>query len=97
MHDSIRVGKPGGVGQMSRAWRALGRCRAAFLPRYNARMLSLAFATIAFFVASYFIRRYLDETGIPKTLVRGLVVFILALAAAYGVAFVVDRAAGLAG
>jgi len=60
-------------------------------------MLSLAFATIAFFVASYFIRRYLDEAGIPKTLVRGLVVFILALAAAYGVAFIVDRAAGLAG
>ena len=41
--------------------------------------------------------RYLDEIGIPKTLVRGLVVFVLALAAAYGVAFVVERAAGLAG
>ncbi len=60
-------------------------------------MLSLALATIAFFAASYFIKRYLDEIGIPKTLVRGLVVFALALAAAYGVAFLVDRAAGLAG
>jgi len=30
-------------------------------------------------------------------LVRGLVVFVLTLAAAYGVAFVVERAAGLAG
>jgi uncharacterized membrane protein YoaK (UPF0700 family) len=60
-------------------------------------MLSLVFGTIAFFVASYFIRRYLDEAGIPKTLVRGLVVFILALAAAYGVAFIVDRVADLVG
>jgi hypothetical protein len=60
-------------------------------------MLSLALATIAFFVASYFIKRYLDEIGVPKTAVRGLVVFVLALAAAYGVAFIVDRVAGLAG
>ncbi len=55
-------------------------------------MLSLVFGTIAFFVASYFIRRYLNEIGIPRTLVRGLVVFVLALAAAYGVAFIVDWA-----
>jgi hypothetical protein len=60
-------------------------------------MLSLVFSTIAFFVASYFIKRYLDETGVPKTVVRGLVVFVLALAVAYGVAFIVDRVAGLAG
>jgi len=60
-------------------------------------MLSLVISTIAFFVASYFIRRYLNEIGIPKTLVRGLVVFVLALAVAYGVAFSVDWAAGLAG
>jgi len=85
MHLSVCIGKPGGV------------CGGAEDPRYNARMLSLALATIAFFVASYFIRRYLDEAGIPKTLVRGLVVFVLALAAAYGVAFIVDRVAGLAG
>ena len=57
-------------------------------------MLSLVLGTIAFFAASYFIRRYLNEIGIPKTLVRGLVVFVLALAAAYGVAFIVDRVAG---
>ncbi len=85
MHDSVRVGKPG-----------IGRGGSAD-PRYNARMLSLGLSTVAFFVASYFIKRYLDEIGIPRTLVRGLVVFVLALAAAYGVAFLVDRAAGLAG
>jgi len=60
-------------------------------------MLSLVFGTIAFFVASYFVRRYLNDIGIPKTLVRGLVVFVLALVAAYGFAFIVDWAAGLAG
>ncbi len=57
-------------------------------------MLSFVLGTIAFFAASYFIRRYLNEIGIPKTLVRGLVVFVVALAAAYGVAFIVDRVAG---
>ena len=60
-------------------------------------MLSLVISTIAFFVAGYFIKRYLDEIGVPKTVVRALVVFVLALAAAYGVAFIVDWAAGLVG
>jgi hypothetical protein len=60
-------------------------------------MLSLIVSTIAFFVASYFIKRYLDGMGLPKTVVRGLVIFVLALAVSYGVAFVVDWAAGLVG
>jgi membrane protein DedA with SNARE-associated domain len=60
-------------------------------------MLSLFVSTIAFFVAGYFVGRYLDEIGVPKTPARGLVIFILALGIAYGVAFVVDRAAGPAG
>jgi hypothetical protein len=54
-------------------------------------MLSLALSTVAFFVASFFIKRYLEDMGIPKGMTRGLVVFVLALAAAYGVAFLVDR------
>jgi len=61
---------------------------------YNARMLGIVLSTIAFFVAGFFIRRYLDEIGIPKTMVRGMVVFVLALAVAYGVAFVVDWLSG---
>ena len=71
--------------------------RAGKLPPYNARMLSIVLSTIAFFVAGYFIKRYLDGIGIPKTMVRGMVVFVLALAAAYGVAFVVDRAVAFLG
>jgi hypothetical protein len=57
-------------------------------------MLSPVLGTITFFVASYLIRRYLNGIGIPRTLVRALVVWVLALAAAYGVAFLVDRVAG---
>jgi membrane protein DedA with SNARE-associated domain len=60
-------------------------------------MLGIALSTIAFFVAGYFIKRYLDDIGIPKTMVRGMVVFVLALAVAYGVAFVVDWFAGPSG
>jgi len=60
-------------------------------------MLSLILSTIAFFVASFYIKRYLDGMGLPKTMVRGLVVFVLALAAAYAVAFVVDWALAILG
>jgi hypothetical protein len=53
-------------------------------------MLSFFVSTIAFFVAGYFIRRYLDDMGIPKTMTRGVVVFVAALLIAYGIAYVVD-------
>lgn len=53
-------------------------------------MTSLLLSTIAYFVASYYIKRYLDAIGVPKTMTRGLVIFVLALATAYGVGFVVD-------
>jgi hypothetical protein len=55
---------------------------------------SLALSTIAFFVASYFIKRYLVELGISKGLTRGTVVFVLSLMIAYGVSIIVDRVAG---
>lgn len=71
--------------------------RASKRTPYNARMLGMVLSTIAFFVASYFIKRYLDDIGVPKTMVRGMVVFVLALALAYGVAFVVDWSAGMLG
>ena len=78
---------------------ALPREDAPFRPHgqalpYNARMLGIVLSTIAFFAASFFIKRYLDEIGIPKTMVRGMVVFVLALAVAYGVVFVVDWISG---
>jgi Na+/proline symporter len=60
-------------------------------------MLSIIVSTIAYFVAAYFIKRYLDEADVPKSATRALVIFVLALAIAYGVAFVVDWLAELLG
>jgi hypothetical protein len=53
-------------------------------------VLSFFLSTFAFFIAGYFIRRYLDDLGIPKSMTRALVVFVAALLIAYGVAFAVD-------
>ncbi len=53
-------------------------------------MTILVLSTIAFFAASFYIKRYLDGIGVTKTTTRGLVIFVLALAIAYGVAFIVD-------
>lgn len=52
-------------------------------------MLSLIISTVAYFVAAYFIKRYLNGMDIPKGMTRSIVVFTLALAIAYGVALVV--------
>jgi hypothetical protein len=57
-------------------------------------VLSFFLSTIAFVFAGYFIRRYLDGIGIPRSMSRGIVVFVAALLIAYGVAFVVDLLAG---
>ncbi len=53
-------------------------------------MLSLCLSTIAFFVASFYLRRYLDEQGMPKGMARNLLIFSIALLLCYGVARVVD-------
>ena len=50
---------------------------------------SLIASTIAFFVASYFIKRWMDENDIPKGMTRSLSIFALALAVAYGVGWLV--------
>ncbi len=57
-------------------------------------MLSFLLSTVAFFVAGWYIRRYLENIGIPKTMLRGFVVFVLALAVAYGVAALVGAITG---
>lgn len=58
-------------------------------------MLSFLLSSIAFVVAGFFIRRYLDEIGVPRSMSRSLVVFVAAILIAYGVAFLVDEAAAL--
>lgn len=56
-------------------------------------MLILVLATVAFFIAGYFIKRYLDDMGIPKGMTRNLVIFCGAVVISYGVAFIVGWAA----
>lgn len=55
-------------------------------------MLTLTLSTVAYFLASYFIGRYLDAAGIPKGITRGLLIFTCALAVAYGVAALLNLA-----
>jgi len=57
-------------------------------------ILSLIVSTIAFFAASYFIKRKFDEMDIPKGMTRNVTIFVLALAVAYGVAWGVGFIAG---
>ena len=56
-------------------------------------MFSLIASTIAFFLAGYVIKRYLDHADIPRSLTRTTVIFVLALGCSYGVAALVERIA----
>jgi len=53
-------------------------------------VLSIAVSTIAYFVASYFIKRWLDDMQVPSGMTRSVVIFCAALGIAYGVAIVID-------
>jgi hypothetical protein len=50
---------------------------------------SLVASTIAFFAASYFIKRWMDDQDLPKGMTRSLSIFALALAVSYGVGWLV--------
>ena len=63
----------------------------------NSLVIGLVVSTIAYFIASHYIRRYLDDAGIQKSMPRSLVVFVVAVAIAYAVAFIVDWLGGLLG
>ena len=54
-------------------------------------MLSFLLSTIAFFVSAYYVKRFLENQGIPKGMTRGVLVFSISLLIAYLVAFGVDR------
>jgi hypothetical protein len=47
-------------------------------------MWNLIISTVVFFIAAWYVRRYLDEQGIPKGMSRGLMVFILASLVSWG-------------
>jgi hypothetical protein len=60
-------------------------------------VLSIVISTIAFFVGSYYIKRWADDNDIPKGMTRSIGIFVLAIALAYGVAWVVDKVVTFAG
>ncbi|HEX5363959.1 MAG TPA: hypothetical protein VFW59_06800 [Gallionella sp.] len=51
---------------------------------------NLLISTIVFFIAAWYIHRYLDEQGIPKGMTRGLLVFVLASVVSWGAGEAVD-------
>ena len=53
---------------------------------------SLLVSTVAFFAASYFVKRWLEANDIPKGMTRGMLVFTIALVAAYAAGWLVDLA-----
>jgi hypothetical protein len=53
-------------------------------------MTSLILSTVAFFIAAYFARRYLDDMGMTKGATRSVWIFCVAAAVSYLVAYIVD-------
>jgi predicted PurR-regulated permease PerM len=51
---------------------------------------NIIISTIVFVIAAWYIRRYLESQGLPKSITRGLLVFILAYAISYGSGELVD-------
>ena len=54
-------------------------------------MAGIVVSTIAFFVFSYFIKRWADENDLPRGMTRNVSVFVAALALSYAVAWLVDK------
>ena len=54
--------------------------------------ISIVVSTIAFFVAMYFLKRWADDNDIPKGMTRNITLFAVAIAVAYGVAWIVEKA-----
>jgi len=59
-------------------------------------MLNLIVSTIVFFVASWYIKQYLDEQEIPKGMTRGVLIFTLAALLSWGAGWAIDWAQGKA-
>ena len=55
-----------------------------------AGMASLVLSTVAFFVASFFVKRWLEGMGIEKTMTRTVMILVAASAVSYAVAVAVD-------
>jgi len=56
-------------------------------------MAGIIASTIAFFIATFYIKRYFDGTDLPKGMTRNAVIFALALVVSYAVGWAVDHIA----
>ena len=54
---------------------------------------SLVASTLVFFVARHFATQWLEDNDIPKGMTRGVLIFTIALAAAYGAGWLVNHIA----
>ena len=53
-------------------------------------MWNLIISTFVFFIAAWYLHRYLEEQGVPKGMTRGMLVFILASLVSWGAGEGVD-------
>jgi hypothetical protein len=53
-------------------------------------MLSLILSTMVFFIAAWYLNRYLDKQEITKGMTRGVLVFVLASLVSWGVEDILD-------
>ena len=58
-------------------------------------MTGLVVSTVAFFVASWYLKRLANDMDIPVGMTRGLAIFAVALLVSYAVGAAVDWVAGL--
>ena len=56
-------------------------------------VLSLVVSIIAFFVVSYYMKRWADDNDIPKGMTRNVGIAVVAIAASYVVAWLIDKVA----
>ncbi|MBL0061575.1 MAG: hypothetical protein IPP40_08875 [bacterium] len=57
-------------------------------------MYSFIISTVVFFVAAYFLHRYLDEWGLDKGRTRTLLVMVIASVISYGSMYLVEYITG---
>ncbi len=57
-------------------------------------MWNLVASTAVFFIAVWYLRRRLDEQGIPHSMARGMLVFVLASLVSWGSGELVDKIQG---
>jgi hypothetical protein len=57
-------------------------------------MLSFALSTVAFFVAAYFLNRYLDQQGLDHNMSRKILVGVVATLVSIGSGWAIDKLDG---